>query len=443
MKYVKFFLPILFGLLVVNIEAKKSDFAPNFTVIYSPTDPKLAAKPAGIAHVPYNVAVWHSIDSTNTLQHTQRKKDHFGDGFDDQILSISQDMLTPEVAAAGQVYELKARCVRRGKGCEIWVFAPCEVGQLSAERRDDELKWKFIPSKKGFYSIAYTGAPSCNIDEADEIWQPLIWQELRVPQRAYMTLAYRCPIPTTLLSMNEKTIGVVADSSEFPFNPLPNMMNSRFGVTLRTMNGRLQPQLYAPVLGGAESYCTPNQPMTFKVHLYESNLSLSQAYEQISRELCGFHNYRVNMDISLNATMDNMIDYAMSRYSMFIDSLKGCNYSTDAPGAVKNVSSLHPLQISMITNRNDILEERAYPMIEYMISREKFLLILLKKYNHRLVNSMVLVLPLVNWLCFIKSQNVETTSSCNLLSKNIIPRAYVTCQSPRAEQIGRMRWLYM
>ncbi len=373
MKYLRFVILLLLGFLALNIQAKKASFIPQFTVIYSPTDPGLEAKPAGVVHVSYNVAVWHSIDSTNTLQQTQRKKDQFGDGFDDQILSVSKEMLTPEVAAAGQVYELKARRIRRHKGSETWSFAPCEVGQLSAERHDNELTWKFLPSKKGYYSIAYSGAPSCKIDEAEEIWQPLIWQELRIPQRAYMTLAYRCPIPTTLLTIKGKTIGVVADSTEFPFNPLPNIKNSRFGVTLRTTDDRLQPQLYAPVLGGIESYREPNQPITFKVHLYENNLPLNQAYEHISRDICGFHDYRVNMDISLNATMENMIDYAMSKYAMFIDSLKGCNYSTDAPGSVKNVSSLHPLQISLITGRKDISEKRAYPMIEYMISREKFL----------------------------------------------------------------------
>ena len=374
MKYTRIFLIlILFVFLVVQTEGKEQRFAPKFTVIYSPTDPKLAAKPAGIVHVPYNVAVWHSIDSTNILRQTERKKDHFGDGFDDQILSVSSEVLTPEVNAAGQVYELQACRVRRHKGSVKWIFASCEVGQLSAECRGDELRWKFVPSKEGFYSVAYSGAPSCGTDEAEEIWQALIWQELRVPQRAYMTLAYRCPIPTTLLTVNGKTIGVVADSTEFPFNPLPNMKNSRFGVALRTMDGRLQPQIYAPVLGGTESYRKSGEAMTFKVHLYESQKPLSEAYEEISRDLCGFRDYRINMDISLNAAMDNMIDYAMSRYAMFIDSLKGCNYSTDAPGSVKNVSSLHPLQISLITGRKDILEERAYPMIEYMISREKFL----------------------------------------------------------------------
>lgn len=365
---------IVLALTVTSLlMAAERDFAPRFTILYSATNPKLATKPAGIKNVPYNVAVWLSVDSTNTLQQVQRRKDQFGDGFDDAILSVSKDQLTPEVFAAGQVEELVAKRVKSKQGIETWEFNATELGQMKAQKEGDILRWSFTPAKAGYYSVAYTGAPSCAIPDAEEIWQPLIWQELRVPNRAYMTLAYRCPIPTTLLMTGGTTYGVVADSTEFPFNPLPTLYNSRFGVALRTMDGQLQPQLYAPVLGGTESKRQAGETMTFTVHLYEKAQTLSAAFEDISRRLCGFHDYRVNMDISLNQTMDNMLTYAMSEYAMFIDSLKGCNYSTDAPGAVKNVSSLHPLQMYMVTGREDIFRERAYPMMEYMISREKFL----------------------------------------------------------------------
>jgi hypothetical protein len=63
----------------------------------------------------------------------------------------------------------------------------------------------------------------------------------------------------------------------------------------------------------------------------------------------------------------------MSGYSHFIEDLKGCSYSTDVPGAVKNVSSLNPLSMALVTDNKDIYQHRAYPLMEYMVSREKFL----------------------------------------------------------------------
>jgi len=48
--------------------------------------------------------------------------------------------------------------------------------------------------------------------------------------------------------------------------------------------------------------------------------------------------------VTLNKTLDNIIDYSLSGYTWYVDSLKGYAYATDVPGAVKNVSSLNPLE---------------------------------------------------------------------------------------------------
>jgi hypothetical protein len=53
--------------------------------------------------------------------------------------------------------------------------------------------------------------------------------------------------------------------------------------------------------------------------------------------------------------------------------MKGFDYSTDVANTVKNVSSLHPLSAAVITDDKSIYDRRALPMIEYLISREKYL----------------------------------------------------------------------
>ena len=40
---------------------------------------------------------------------------------------------------------------------------------------------------------------------------------------------------------------------------------------------------------------------------------------------------------------------------------------------MKNVSSLNPLELALVTDNDAIFQERAYPIAEYMLSREKFL----------------------------------------------------------------------
>ena len=87
----------------------------------------------------------------------------------------------------------------------------------------------------------------------------------------------------------------------------------------------------------------------------------------------GFKDYRTNAICSLNQTLENMVDYGLSPWSRFLEAQKGCSYATDAPGTVKNVSSLNPLELAIITDNEDIFNRRAYPYIEYMMSRKKFL----------------------------------------------------------------------
>ena len=68
-----------------------------------------------------------------------------------------------------------------------------------------------------------------------------------------------------------------------------------------------------------------------------------------------------------------MISYVLGPYSRFLDKEKGCTYATDVPGAVKNVSSLNPLEIAVLNDNRTMLLERALPVYEYVLSREKLL----------------------------------------------------------------------
>ncbi len=96
-------------------------------------------------------------------------------------------------------------------------------------------------------------------------------------------------------------------------------------------------------------------------------------FEDIAYNTCGFGDIRENSTCNLNTTIENTIEYCLSPYAMFMDELRGCNYSTDVPGAVKNISGLHPLEFAVLTNDEHIFKRLARPMLEYGLSRERFL----------------------------------------------------------------------
>ena len=356
-------------------------FRGDFVVLIATADPKPAMRPGNIPRVSYNLITWQTPAKTGgaALKAVKRSTAQAGDGFDDKILDGDTQQRTADVFAAAPITQVRATAVTRDGDTLRFTFADHAdftlAAMLTLPPGDAEpvLAFTLTPKRAAWFSVGYTGAPAFAAGQLAESWQPFIWQGKRFPDRSYLTPAFECSLPATLMRQGNVTLGVVADADELPFSPLPLFDNSRFGVALRNTAGEAQPMVFAPMLGGAESKRAPGQAFTFKVRLFAGAGDVTLAYETLARRLYGFRDHRSNAIASLNETLDNMIDYGMSHYSWFIEELKGCAYSTDVPGAVKNVSSLNPLNLALVTDDEEIFQKRAYPILEFMLSREKFL----------------------------------------------------------------------
>lgn len=354
-------------------------FAPAFRVLYNATDPGMALKPAGIKKVEYNVLTWKVTDSSKA-DFKQKKigASMAGDGFDDRILRAKSEWRTADIFNAGESTALRANGFRQVKDTVFFSF-PANTGfslsayVLTAAKPYPVLHFTFKAAKAGYYSIGYTGAPVTSPAQAAAIWQPLIWQEKRIPEAAYLTPAFMAPLPTTMVNDGKTTIGVLASPEHLPFQPLPMLPNSRFGIVLLNERKELQPQVYAPIPGGSGSKMNSGDVFSFSMQLVAEPQNITHTYQHIAEKIFGFRDYRRNDIASLNTVLDNMTAYAMTDYAWFVDSLKGFAYSTDVPGAVKNVSSLNPLELALVRDDSVMFEKRAYPLMEFMLSREKFL----------------------------------------------------------------------
>lgn len=354
-------------------------FSPSFTILYNAGDPGMALKPAGIKKVEYNVLTWKVQDSTKA-DFVQKKVNASvaGDGFDDRILRSKAEWRTANIFNAGERIDIKATGTYK-QGDTVFFRIPesphfrLSACLLTTAKPYPLLQYSFRPLKPGYYSVGYTGAPVCPANKAAAIWQPLIWQEKRIPDAAYLTPAFMATLPATLVNDGPNTIGILAAPKEIPFQPLPTLPNSRFGVSLLNAQRQLQPQVYAPIPGGYLSRMKPGDVFDFSFYLVTEPRSVNDTYQQIAQKVFGFKDYRRNDIASLNTALDNMVDYSLSSYAWFIDSLKGCAYATDVPGAVKNVSSLNPLELALVRDDAVMFEKRAYPLMEFMLSREKFL----------------------------------------------------------------------
>lgn len=365
--------------LKISQKDHSSIFKPTFVIFSSSEDPKKTFRKGDIDSNKVNDVKYVVTNWGKEIAPKKNAQGHVMDGFDPDSDKKTAAGQTADCFKAGPYETLVANKAEFSKDTLNWVFPETYSYQLSAtvqlpkKNGFPQLTFTFVPKKKGFYSIGYIGAPGIDPKEMTEIWQPMIWQEKRFPNLSYLTESFKCPLPTTLVSAKGVTWGVLADPVEIPFMPLPSKQNSRFGVAVRDAQGLARPMLFAPVFGGIESEMQPGSSFQFKAHLLSYASPLLSAYQSIARDYYGFKDYRQNSTVTLNQTFENMIEYSLGPYSQFVDELRGCNYATDVPGAVKNISGLHPLSLAIITDNEAIYRKRARPMLEYSLSRERFL----------------------------------------------------------------------
>ncbi len=276
------------------------------------------------------------------------------------------------------VHRVRATDVEEKDGAIYWRFAENPLFKIEAQVRPSEsgkepqVRFHFTAKQNGFFSVGYAGAPERTPKEVDAVFQPLIWHDQRFPEDAYKTLEYNCSIPGTFVTTAGMTYGVLADPASLPFR-MPTFRNNLFGVMVRNEADQAQPMVFAPVLGGQGSRMTAGQSMNFDLLLLVRPGGWLETFEYAAREVIGFRDYRENTLTSMNQTLDNMIDYGLSEYSRFIKEERGFSYATDMPGAVKNVTALHPLSVALAVDEQEIFTDRVQPLIEYLLSREKFL----------------------------------------------------------------------
>lgn len=366
------------GAIAVESGTVSRTFEPVFTVISSSRDPELVLQRVDIPKVSYNVPTWLTTGEADSFK-ALNTRTQGGDGVEMEKTVAQKENRTADVFRSGDVRVIRATGGKLEGRKVTWSFADPELSawvELPEGKGEPVLGFTFTPKEKGWYSIGYTGAPQADPAAVAEIWQPLIWLEKRFPTRSYLTAGGMCPLPTCLVTADGATVGVLAAPSELPFQPLPRWQNSRFGVALRNQEGLAQPMIFAPMPGGSDSKLEAGQPFSFKALLVVRAGDLDDTFEYLARSAYGFGDLRRNVSVSLNKTLENMIDYGLSEYSRFDPELRGCMYETDVPGAVKNVSSLHPLAMALVTDNEAIFRERARPIMEFLLSREKSLFVL-------------------------------------------------------------------
>jgi hypothetical protein len=251
-------------------------------------------------------------------------------------------------------------------------------------------------AKAGWYSLGFTGLEQTLPEKLDFLYQPLTWSWKRFPAQSCITEEAYATTAATFINKSGYTEGIAPSPEMIPYRyalsahwnkagdendkmwksfPINGPKgNSLFGLLLRSKEGFAQPTLFAPLLGGEKSFMKAGELYSFTCKYIFVPGDWMVGSDFIFRNIFKYKNERQNADCSLNQTFDNILNFAMNdAYGGWDKDLKASNYRFDVPGSVKNVSALHPLSLAMVTGNEEIYKLRALPMIEYVMSRERFL----------------------------------------------------------------------
>ena len=354
------------GSYTVEFDGKVYPFTASGRLVYEEKSPDLKLQNVEEEKVTYNIPSW-------TLYGT--KGGMLGEAHEFHKMESKVEGRTENLFAAGIVVDYKEFTVSAteteiifdGKGDEYG--APKFILSLGQGNENPKLKIEYTHNKNGYFGFGYNGFTAFEANEIDSLWQPMVWTEKRVPLQSYLTPEFHLPVAGTAVTKDNHTLYYTVASEDIPFE-IPTYEKSRFGAVLKSLEGKIQPQLYAPLYGSTSSVMKAGDKTELLTEISIFKGDMEESLEKIAIENYDYYDFRTNGNISMNELIENMIGYGMDDYySKFMPEYKGFSYENDAPRTTKNVSAVHPASLALVFDDYELYTKRGLPLSEYMLSR--------------------------------------------------------------------------
>ncbi|SDE55351.1 hypothetical protein, partial [Paenibacillus sp. cl123] len=232
----------------------------------------------------------------------------------------------------------------------------------------------------GAYSFMLFSGDGVDAQAFDTVTAPLLYVKKAVPKDSSMLPESYLFTPMATLHFNEGqskapgrqlTSGVAMDPASVPQGfSYPD--TSTFGFVLRDQQSNVKPQLVAPLFGAESSFFDSGDSYEVSYRIVNRFSSWYDTLTHVSENLFNFSDIRTNYFHSLNEAIYNATDLMMDDDYGGWDPVNMAHYNMEERHLTTVSNAMTAVQRYLLTENEEILDERAAPTLAYMLSRLRY-----------------------------------------------------------------------
>ncbi|SDE70427.1 hypothetical protein SAMN02799630_06118, partial [Paenibacillus sp. UNCCL117] len=232
----------------------------------------------------------------------------------------------------------------------------------------------------GAYSFLLYSGDGVDYEDYDTVTAPLLYVKKAVPDGASMIPESYLFTPMATLHYTPEqsktpgkqlTAGVVMDPESVPQGfSYPD--TSTFGLVLRDQERHVRPQLVAPLFGTESSVFNSGDSYEVSYRIVNRFGSWYDTLTHVSERLFNFTDLRTNYFHSINEAIYNATDLMMDDDYGGWDPVNMAHYNMEERHLTTVSNAMTAVQRYLLTENEEILDERAAPTLAYMLSRLRY-----------------------------------------------------------------------
>ncbi|MDQ6418435.1 hypothetical protein RB620_03195 [Paenibacillus sp. LHD-117] len=245
---------------------------------------------------------------------------------------------------------------------------------------DPKVTLQAVFAEQGAYSFMLYSGDGVSLEDYDTVTAPLLYVKKAVPADAGMIAESYLFTPMATLHFKENqskvqgkplTSGVVMDPSSVP-QGFAYTDTSRFGLVLRDPDLKVRPQLIAPMFGTEHSLFESGDHYEVSYRIVNQLNSWYDTLTHVSEHLYNLKDLRTNYFHSINEAIYNATDLMLDDDYGGWDPVNMAHYNMEERDLTTLANSLTAVQRYLLTENEEILDERAVPTLAFMLSKKNF-----------------------------------------------------------------------